>query len=117
MLEILNLPNSMEAKEFLTIQDENIVYEIPEDDQIIAELIKIFKKKSNDDNDLDEDEMDDSTEVATVCTNVALKGLKTVHTFLLQQENGNEYIKLVNTIEKFIRKKQTQTTINQYFNY
>ena len=57
----------------------------------------------------------DSTEVVTISTNVALKSLNTMHIFLLQQENSNEHLKLVNTIEKFIRKKQTQTTINQYF--
>ena len=118
MLETLNLPNSMEAREFLNIPEEDIIYEIPKDDRIITELIEIFKKKSNDNTDaLDEDEMDDSVEVATISTNVALNGLKTVHTFLLQQqENVDECIKLVNTIEKFIRRKQTQTTINKYFN-
>ena len=117
MLEILNFPNLMEAKEFLNIPEEDIVYEIPKDHQIITDLIEIFKRKSNDDNidNLDEDEIDDSIEVETVSTNIALKSLKTVHTFLLQQENVDEYIKLANVIEKFIRRKQTQTTINQYF--
>ncbi|CAB5391345.1 unnamed protein product [Rhizophagus irregularis] len=104
MLEIINLPNSMGAKEFLNIPEENIVYEVPED---ITEFIEIFKKQSeentNDLNDLDE--IDDSTEVVTVGTNVALKSLNTVHTYLLQQENSNEQIKLVNTIEKFVKKK------------
>ena len=117
MLEILNFPNLMEAKEFLNIPEENIVYEIPKDDQIIIDLVEIFKRKSDDDNidNLDEDEIDDSIEVETVSTNIALKSLKTVHTFLLQQENVDECRKLANVIEKFIRRKQTQTTINQYF--
>ncbi|CAB5376787.1 unnamed protein product [Rhizophagus irregularis] len=114
MLEIINLPNSMGTKEFLNIPEENIVYEVPED---ITEFIEIFKKQSeentNDLNDLDE--IDDSTKIVTVGTNVALKSLNTVHTYLLQQENSNEQIKLVNMIEKFVRKKQTQTTIHQYF--
>jgi len=108
MLEILNLSNLMKAKEFLNIPEENIIYEVPED---ITGFIEMFKKKSA--NNLDE--MDDSTEVVTISANVALKDLNTVNTFLLQQENSNEYIKLVNTIEKFIRKKKTKTTINQYF--
>lgn len=111
MLEIINLPNSMGAKEFLSIPEEDIVYEVPDD---ITDFIEIFKKQSEE-NTNDLDEMDDSTEVITISTNVALKSLNTVHTFLLQQENSNEHIKLVNTIEKFVRKKQTQTTINQYF--
>ncbi|PKB94780.1 hypothetical protein RhiirA5_438057 [Rhizophagus irregularis] len=114
MLEIINLPNSMGAKELLNIPEENIVYEVPED---ITEFIEIFKKQSKENtNDLNNlDEMDDSTEVVTVSTNMALKSLNTVHIFLLQQENSNEQIKLVNTIKKFVRKKQTQTTIYQYF--
>jgi hypothetical protein len=111
-LDALNLPNSMPAEEFLTIPDEDIVYEIPEDDHIVTELIEIFKKSANESpDDLD----DDSTETVTISTNVALENLKVVHTFLLQQENANECVKLVDTIEKFIRRKQTQTTIHQYF--
>ena len=35
--------------------------------------------------------------------------------YIIKQENSNEHIKLVNTIENFVRRKQTQTTINQYF--
>ena len=111
MLETLNLPNFMGAEEFLNIPDENIIYEVPED---VTGFIEMFKKRS-DGNTNDLDEMDDSTEVVAVSTNVALQSLNTIHTFLLQQENSNEYIKLVNSFEKFIRSKQTQTTINQYF--
>ncbi|CAB5352778.1 unnamed protein product [Rhizophagus irregularis] len=44
ILETLNLPNSMDAEEFLNIPEENIVYEIPEDNQIITELVEMFKK-------------------------------------------------------------------------
>jgi len=106
MLDALNLPNSMLA-------EEDIVYEIPEGDQLITELVEMFKKSANESpDDLDED---DSTEMVTIGTNVALKNLKIVNTFLLQQENANECVKLVDTIEKFIRRKQTQTTIHQYF--
>ena len=114
MLEILNLPNSMDVKELLNIPEENIIYEIPEDDQIVAELIEIFKKKP-DENTNDLNEIDDSTEIETVKPSVALKCLTSVHTFLLQQENADECVKLVNILEKFIRNRQTQTTINQFF--
>src|SRR5688572_29688105 len=114
-LDALNLPNSMPAEEFLNIPEENIIYEIPDDDQIITEFTEMFKKSANENPAEDLDEMDDSIETVTVSTNVALKNLKNVYTFLLQQENANECIKLVDTIEKFIRKKQTQTTIYQYF--
>ncbi len=64
--------------------------------------------------------MDDSTEVPIISNNVALKSLKNIHVFLLQQKDTNEYIKLTNIIEKFVKKKKLnsmkQTTINQYFN-
>src|SRR4051794_15681721 len=76
MLEILDLPNLMEAEEFLNIPEENIIYEVPED---ITGFIEMFKKKSAD----NLDEMDDSTEVVTISANVALKSLNTEHTFLL----------------------------------
>ena len=108
MLEVLNLPNSMNAKEFLNISEENIVYEVPED---IIEFIEMLKKRSDENND----EMDDSIETEIINANVALKSLKNMHTFLLQQEKKSGCIKLVNKIEKFIRKKQTQTTIIEYF--
>ena len=35
--------------------------------------------------------------------------------YIIKQENSNEHIKLINTIENFVKRKQTQTTINQYF--
>ena len=108
----------MRVNEFLNIPEEDIIYEIFEDDQIIMELVDIFKTPNENTDDLDE--MDDSDEVVTISTNVALKSLETVNMFLLQQESVDEYIKLVGKVEKFIRKKQVhmmqQTTIDQYFN-
>jgi hypothetical protein len=117
-LKALRLPNAMQMKEFLTIPEEDITYEVLEDDQIIAELVNIFKSGENNINDLDE--MDDSTEIPIISTNVAFKSLENIRTFLLQQEYTNEYIKLMSIIEKFIRKQKInlmqQTTIDQYFN-
>ena len=105
-------------KEFLTIPEEDITYEVLEDDQIIAELVNIFKSGENNINDLDE--MDDSTEIPIISTNVAFKSLENIRTFLLQQEDTNEHIKLMSIIEKFIRKQKInlmqQITIDQYFN-
>ena len=72
----------MHVKEFLNFSDENIVYEILDDDQIIAELVNIFKEKFNENID-DSDKIDDSTETEVINTRVALKSLKTVHKFLL----------------------------------
>jgi hypothetical protein len=117
-LKALRLPNAMQMKEFLTIPEEDITYEVLEDDQIIAELVNIFKSGENNINDLDE--MDDSTEIPIINTNVAFKSLENIRTFLLQQEDTNEHIKLMSIIEKFIRKQKInlmqQTTIDQYFN-
>jgi hypothetical protein len=117
-LKALRLPNAMQMKEFLTIPEEDITYEVLEDDQIIAELVNIFKSGENNINDLDE--MDDSTEIPIISTNVAFKSLENIRTFLLQQEDTNEHIKLMSIIEKFIRKQKInlmqQTTIDQYFN-
>jgi len=73
----------MKVEEFLTIPEEDIVFEDLEDDQIIADLINAFKK-SDEENINDIDEMDDSTEVSIINSNVALKSLKNIHTFLLQ---------------------------------
>ena len=94
----------MRVNEFLNIPKEDIIYEIFEDDQIIMELVDIFKTPNENTDDLDE--MDDSDEVVTISTNVALKSLETVNMFLLQQENADEYIKLVGKVENFIRKNR-----------
>jgi len=72
----------MKVEEFLTIPDEDIVFEVLEDDQIIADLINTFKK-SNKENIDNIDEMDDSTEVLIISNNVVLKSLKNIHAFLL----------------------------------
>ncbi len=115
----LNFPNMMELEEFLTNPEENMVCEILDDNEIITELVDNFKKKSNEKNTDDLDEIDDSIEEEVINFSIALKSLKKVHAFLLQQEYANEHLKLVGTIEKFIKKRQKssmqQTTINQYF--
>ena len=119
-LKALNFSNMMELEEFLTIPEEKIVCEILDDDEIITDLVNNFKKKSNEEETNNLDEMDDSIEEEVISFNAALKSLKKVHTFLLQQEYASEHLKLANTIEKFIKKKRInsmqQTTINQYFN-
>ena len=118
-LKALNFSNMMELEEFLTIPEEKIVCEILDDDEIITDLVNNFKKKSNEEETNNLDEMDDSIEEEVISFNVALKSLKKVHTFLLQQEYASEHLKLANTIEKFIKMKKVnsmqQTTINQYF--
>ncbi|GBC10563.1 hypothetical protein RclHR1_09720005 [Rhizophagus clarus] len=116
-LQALNLPNPMQAEEFLNIPEEKIVYEIPKDDKIIEELVSLFKNTDKENMDLDE--MDDSDETPVISTSAAIASLETVRKFLLQQDNMEEYLKLVGKIEKFFRVKKTsllrQTDINAYF--
>ena len=99
------------------IPEENIVYDIPDDDQLIREIVEIFKE------DIDEgnaEEMDDSTEITTISASSALKSLENVRLFLLQQEDTGEQLRLLNNLERFFSGKKSsqmkQTTINQYFN-
>ncbi|CAG8769377.1 17727_t:CDS:2, partial [Rhizophagus irregularis] len=82
------LPNMMEVKEFLTISEENIVYEIPDD---ISKFADMFKNGPTN----HPDEIDDSAKIEIICVNKALQGLKIVNSFLLQQENASEQIKLM----------------------
>ena len=119
ILATLNLFDKMQVDEFLNIPEENIVYEVPEDNKIIEELAEIYKNNMNiPDDDFDED--DDSNEQPTISHEEALKSLETVHAFLLQQENASEQIKLVNKIERYINIKRVnsskQTTMDSYFN-
>ncbi|GES82028.1 CENP-B homolog protein 2-like [Rhizophagus clarus] len=105
-LNALNFLDMMELEEYLTISEENIVSEIHDNDEIIAEIVNNFKKKSNENNtDNDLDEVDDSIKEEVISFNIALKSLKKVNTFLLQQENAYKELKLVNLLEKFVKKK------------
>ena len=57
--------------------------------------------------EMDLDEMDDSNEIPIISPSAAITSLETVRTFLLQQDNMEEYVKLVGKIEKFFRVKRT----------
>ena len=110
-IKALHLPNMMQVKEFLTIPEEDIVYDIPN----ILEFENMFKNGLVD----HPDEMDDSIEIEIISISNALQSLKTLNLFLLQQKNASEQVKLMGKIEKFIKKEQInsmqQTTIDRYF--
>ncbi|CAB5376754.1 unnamed protein product [Rhizophagus irregularis] len=110
-IEALHLSDMMQVKEFLTIPEEDVIYEFLN----ISEFEDMFKSGTTD----HPDEVDDISEMEIIHINEALRSLKTVNLFLLQQENAGEQIKLAGKIEKFIRKRKfnsmQQTTINQYF--
>ena len=60
----------------------------------------------------------DSVEQVLISTSETSKCLGTVRAFLLQQENANEQVKLVNSLEKIINLKKIntmkQTTIDRF---
>ena len=68
---------------------------------------------------MDLDDIDDSCESPIINTSTAIASLDTVRMFLLQQDNAEEYVKLVEKIEKFFKIKKTnsmrQTNIDTYF--
>ncbi|CAG8441085.1 6961_t:CDS:10 [Diversispora eburnea] len=113
----LYLPNAIGIEEFLSVPEENIVYEDLEDDKIITELVDIFKKPEE--NIEDVEELDDSIEPVIIDISVALKSIENVQMFLFQQENSEKYIKLANTIEKFIKVKKInmsrQSSLDEFF--
>ena len=63
--------------------------------------------------------MDDSTETTVISASDALKSLEIVQTFLIQQENTKEQMKMANILERYIRERKAnmmrQTSIDQYF--
>ena len=83
--KVLHLPNAMKVEEFLTIPEEDTVFEVLEDDQIIEDLVNIFKKFDKE-NVNDIDEMDDSTEIPIINNNITLKSLKNIHTFFFNKK-------------------------------
>jgi len=118
-IEDLNFSNPMRVEEYLNNPDEDIVYEIPDDDQIISDLVETFGERS-DEIENNPEEVDDSVEEEIISPNDALKSLENIRTFLFQQESASEYINLVSVIEKFINVKKKdsmkQSTISRYFN-
>ncbi|CAG8812517.1 20068_t:CDS:1, partial [Cetraspora pellucida] len=97
----------MEVDEFLNILNENIIYEVP-DDKVIEELVNIFSSEgTNKSSKMDNsDKLNNSIELLIISANAALKNLKSIRLFLLQQDEVNEQLKLVNSLEKFISKKK-----------
>ncbi|CAG8698035.1 880_t:CDS:2 [Dentiscutata erythropus] len=102
LIENLHFSDSMQVEEFLSIPEENFVYEVPDDDY------------------LDETEkIDDSSEIPIVSADLVLESLKTVYMYLLQQNNTSKQLKLVNKVKKVIKEKKVatmkQSQIDQYF--
>ncbi|CAG8796467.1 21386_t:CDS:1, partial [Cetraspora pellucida] len=60
-LKSLGLPNPMNVKEYLAISEENIIYEVLSDNQVIMELVETFK--TDDPVDADLEDANDSFEI------------------------------------------------------
>ena len=116
-LNALHLPNQMGVNKFLTVPDENVVYEVPEEDRLIAELADAFRGEET--NNSDED--DDAIEPIIISATMALRSLENVKLFLFQQVNTAKHIKSVGILERFIREKKIsqlqQSYIEDYFNF
>jgi len=117
-LQALCLSDPMQVDEFLNIPEENIVNEILPMDQMIEELIDVFKATPDEATDNPE-EADDSVEVPVIKARTALESMETMRMFLLQQEDAADHIKSIVGIEKYIQEKlvksMQQTTIDQFF--
>src|SRR6266545_5935691 len=97
-IKALHLSNMMQVKEFLTIPEEDIVYDIPN----ILEFENMFKNGLVD----HPDEMNDSTEIEIISVSNALQSLKTLNLFLLQQENASEQVKLMVKLKSLLKKNK-----------
>ncbi|CAG8716664.1 9034_t:CDS:2, partial [Cetraspora pellucida] len=104
-IETLDLSNPMQVKEFLEIPDENIIYKVPLDDEVIKVLVETFRTDNPTTANMKnvEDE-DNSFEIPVVSTNTANASLETIRIFLLQQDNTEEHINILEKIKKFINK-------------
>ncbi|CAG8758698.1 14954_t:CDS:1, partial [Cetraspora pellucida] len=88
---------------FLNILNENIIYEIF-DDKVIEELVNTFSSEgTNKSSKMDNsNKLDNSIELPIISATAALENLKSIRLFLLQQDEVNEQLKLVDSLEKFI---------------
>jgi transposase len=114
----LNLNDTIPIQEYLNNPEEETVYEVPDDNNIIEALVEMYKQQPE--VYIDDFDEDDSAEQVLVSSSEALKGLEIVRTFLLQQENSSQQIKLVNSLDRYISLKtintMRQTTIESYLN-
>ncbi|CAG8604232.1 7963_t:CDS:2 [Dentiscutata erythropus] len=101
-LESLGLPDPINVEKYIAIPEENIVYEVLPNNQVIMELVETFRM----DNpiDADSEDADNSLEIPIVSADMATASLKTMLTFLLQQDNTEKYINYVKKIKNFIKK-------------
>ena len=85
-LNALHLPNQMGVNKFLTVPDENVVYEVPEEDQLIAELADAFREE-----EINNSNKDNTIELIIISASMTLRSLENIKLFLF---SGNNIIML-----------------------
>ncbi|CAG8532327.1 8078_t:CDS:2 [Gigaspora rosea] len=96
----------MKAKEFLSIPEEDTVYEVPSDDQVIADIVNTFRTTDlTEDFEEDDDDNDDSTTFPTISIKEAITSLESINMYLLQQDDTEEYIKAMKKLKALLEKK------------
>ncbi|CAG8752792.1 17801_t:CDS:2 [Cetraspora pellucida] len=76
-----NSINSKEIEKYLNNLDKDIVYKIPDNDQIILDFVETFRERSGEiENNFKE--VDDSVEEKIISLNAALKSIENICTFL-----------------------------------
>ncbi|CAG8698506.1 8116_t:CDS:2, partial [Cetraspora pellucida] len=87
-------------EEFLEIPDENIVYEVSSDEEIIRELVETFRTNGPAITSIEDvEDEDDGPKISIVSIDTANTSLETMRTFLLQQDDTEEYINILEKIE------------------
>src|SRR5262245_37246335 len=66
---------------FLSIAEEEIVYEVPQESQVIDDLVEMFKNRSDEENVDNSDDADDSNEMPVIGIAAALQSLETMRMF------------------------------------
>ena len=96
ILTSLDLSDAMSIEEFLNNPEEQEVYVIPDDNELIE-----LRKQSDLHTNSNSEEADDSTEPEIISINEASKSLEIVYNFL-QQDNAEELFKHIKAIGKYI---------------
>lgn len=115
MLTSLNLPDTMSIEEFLSNPEEEEVYVVPDDE----ELVELYRRQSDLPINSSSEEADDSIEPRIISVNEASKGLEIVYNFLQQQNDAEQLFKHIKALDKYINLRKTttmrQTTMDQFF--
>ncbi len=75
----------MQLEEFLNILKENIIYKIPKNDQIIEELVYLFRNTNKKGMNLEglNEKIDDNCEISIISISTTIANLKTICMFIL----------------------------------